>query len=411
MTLDYINQVVGKIQTKMIPTLGKIEGNQVFKSMKKTFLYLNYVLLISSVLAILKLVNEKFIHQQQIADLTSKLLLLLMDNFGWFFLGILCFLMFQEKGKFHYYLCSAALYLMFSAKDLNLLSASKIETLFLALLALLVSFVLVSGYQLVLRGIKKIIKTPMEFLDNLLLMIYFSVIFMVIYQILSQLKGIHLENILSWLNIDNPMMVFVIVFLEMFLWHMGINGYGILAPIVLLFAISNLNANFQAIATGEAPQFIFTPNFWDYFLSVTGSGITGAIVILSLLSKKTTLKNLGRTAASGTLFSVSEPIVFGIPVVMNPYFFIPFVIGTPILGVIQWYVFKLGWVSLPTYFVADLPLPFSSFLATMDWRSLILTAATIALATLMYWPFYKAFEKSYVEKNNDDKYQDLDLDF
>ena len=47
----------------------------------------------------------------------------------------------------------------------------------------------------------------------------------------------------------------------------------------------------------------------------------------------------------------------------------------------------------------------------MDWRSLILTAATIALATLMYWPFYKAFEKSYVEKNNDDKYQDLDLDF
>ncbi len=119
------------------------------------------------------------------------------------------------------------------------------------------------------------------------------------------------------------MMVFVIVFLEMFLWYMGINGYGILAPIVLLFAISNLNANFQAIATGEAPQFIFTPNFWDYFLSVTGSGITGAIVILSLLSKKTTLKNLGRTAASGTLFSVSEPIVFGIPVVMNPYFLSP----------------------------------------------------------------------------------------
>ncbi len=37
MTLDYINQVVGKIQTKMIPTLGKIEGNQVFKSMKKLF--------------------------------------------------------------------------------------------------------------------------------------------------------------------------------------------------------------------------------------------------------------------------------------------------------------------------------------------------------------------------------------
>ena len=74
MTLDYLNQVVGKIQTKMIPTLGKIEGNQVFKSMKKTFLYLNYVLLISSVLAILKLVNEKFIHQQQIADLTSIIL-------------------------------------------------------------------------------------------------------------------------------------------------------------------------------------------------------------------------------------------------------------------------------------------------------------------------------------------------
>ncbi|MDT2739804.1 PTS transporter subunit EIIC [Enterococcus canintestini] len=411
MNLDHINQVVGKLQTKMIPILGKIEGNQVFKSMKQTFLYLNYVLLISSVLAILKLINEHFIHQQQIADLSSKLLLLLMDNFGWLFLGILCFLMFQEKGKFHYYLCSAILYLLFSSKDLNLLSISKIESLFFALLALLCSVIIVTGYQLLLRKIKKITKTHMEFLDNILLMIYFSLIFITVYQLLSQIKDNNLGEILGWLNIDNPLMVFVIVFFEMLLWYMGINGYGILSPVVLLFAISNLNANFQSIAIGATPQFIFTPNFWDYFLSVTGSGITGAIVILSLLSKKTTLKKIGQTAVSGTWFSVSEPIVFGIPVVMNSYFFIPFVIGTPILGVIQWFVFKFGWVSIPTYFVADLPLPFSSFFATMDWRSLILTAATIVVATLMYWPFYKAFEKNYVEKTNSDKYQDLDLDF
>ncbi|WP_095006135.1 PTS transporter subunit EIIC [Enterococcus canintestini] len=411
MNLDHINHVVGKIQTKVIPILGKIEGNQVFKSMKKTFLYLNYILLISSILAILKLINEHFIHQQQIADLSSKLLLLLIDNFGWFFLGILCFLMFQEKDKFHYYFCSAILYLLFSSENLNLQSASKLETLFLALLALLSSVIIVMGYQLLLRTIKKITTTYMEFLDNILLMIYFSLVFIILYQLLDQLKGNNLGDILSWLNIDNPLMVFVIVFFEMLLWYMGVNGYGILSPIVLLFAVSNLNANFQSIAVGATPQFIFTPNFWDYFLSVTGSGITGSIVILSLLSKKVTLQEIGKVAVGGTLFSVSEPIVFGIPIVMNSYFFIPFVIGTPILGVIQWFVFKLGWVSLPTYFVADLPLPFSSLFATMDWRSLILIVATIGIATLIYWPFYKAFEKNYVEKTNSDKYHDLDLDF
>lgn len=408
---NLIDQVTSKIQEKIIPRLGRLEDQLVFKSVKNTFRYLNYVLLIMSMLAILQLLNEHFLHQPELGAGLSHLLLLLLNNFGWFFLGILCYLMFQERDEFQYYLASGISYLLFYDCGHDLIGSNQLATLLFALLALLTGGGLLVGYRFLLDQVKQVGQLPLGFWDHLLVMGYFTSVFGGGYYFLTLVPWQKIAAVLERLNIDHPLWVFLIVFLEMLLWYIGVNGYGILAPLVLLFAVSNLNTNFYALANGEAPQFIFTPNFWDYFLSVSGSGITGALVILSLCSQKSSLKALGLTAVKGAFFSISEPIVFGIPIVMNPYFFLPFVVGTPLLGVFQWFVFKQGWVAYPTYFVADLPLPLASFLATMDWRSLILTIITIGLATLMYWPFYHAFEKNYLEKNDQDHDQDLDLDF
>nr|WP_228063803.1 PTS transporter subunit EIIC [Streptococcus sp. B01] len=242
-------------------------------------------------------------------------------------------------------------------------------------------------------------------------MLYLVIVFGGLWGVVQWLSSYSIVSYLAYWTLDHPLVIFLIVFFEMLLWYIGMNGYGVLAPFVLFFAINHFQANLVAITEGRIPAHIFTPNLWDYFFSMTGSGLTGAMVILSLLSSNKTIKEVGKAAVSGMFWSVSEPIIFGIPVVMNPYLFIPFVIGTPLLAVFQWFVFRQGWVNPPLFFVADLPLPLAPFLATLDIRSLVLVAVVLLLATVMYYPFFKAYEKNVQEKVEEDRYAELELDF
>lgn len=216
-------------------------------------------------------------------------------------------------------------------------------------------------------------------------------------------------------SFDTPVMIFLIVLVEMLFWFIGLNGYSILAAIVLPVATNNLVLNTQLIAAGKEATYIFTPNFWDFFAGMSGSGLVGGLAILALFSKVESLRAKGKVAIIPSLFHISEPILYGLPIAYNPYFFIPFVIGTPILSVCQWFVFRWGWVNAPAYHVADLPLPLAQLLSTMDWRAILLVVVIFLLAILMYYPFFKLYEKEVIatelEAENDHRFDDLDLDF
>ncbi|WP_037465273.1 PTS sugar transporter subunit IIC [Shimazuella kribbensis] len=217
-------------------------------------------------------------------------------------------------------------------------------------------------------------------------------------------------------SIDTPYAIWLISFLEMLFWFIGLNGYAILVGFVLPFMTTYLAKNAAAFAAGEPIPHVFAPNFWDYFLGCTGSGVTGAIVILALFSKSKELRTIGKASSVPAIFTISEPVVFGLPIVYNPYLFIPFVFGTPTLGVLTYYVFKLGWVTPPIANVGGIPVPFAQYLATMDWRAFILTFAIIAAAVCMYYPFFKMYERSLVAKTKEkderqQAFDKLDLDF
>ncbi|MFZ7946252.1 PTS sugar transporter subunit IIC [Neobacillus sp. 19] len=215
-------------------------------------------------------------------------------------------------------------------------------------------------------------------------------------------------------SIDTPVMVFILVFLEMLFWFIGINGYAVLAGFILPFATFYLGEDLSAVMNGGTPEYIFTPNFWDYFASLSGAGIAGALVLLALGSKVNEIKSVGKTSIIPSLFSITEPILYGLPIAFNIYLFIPFVIGTPILATLQWYIFKWGFVNFPVVHVADAPIPLAQVLSTMDWRALIMMIVVFILAVIMYYPFFKLYEKSVMEEQNNqdnDRYADLDLDF
>ncbi|MHC5252395.1 PTS sugar transporter subunit IIC [Listeria kieliensis] len=217
-------------------------------------------------------------------------------------------------------------------------------------------------------------------------------------------------------SIDTPYAVFLICFFEMLFWFIGLNGYAILVGFVMPFMTQYLGANAAAYAAGEPIPHVFAPNFWDYFMGFTGSGLTGALVLLALFSKSRELKAVGKASVVPAVFTISEPVVFGLPICYNPYLFIPFVFGTPILAVLQWFVFHLGWVRPPIANVGGTPIPLAQYLATMDWRAIILVVFVLAAAVLMYYPFFKMYERSLVKQEAEVSerqaaHDALDLDF
>lgn len=211
-------------------------------------------------------------------------------------------------------------------------------------------------------------------------------------------------------SIDTVWAVMLISFLEMLFWFVGLNGYAILIGFVMPFMTQYLAANAAAYQLGEAIPHVFAPTFWDYFLGATGSGITGALVILAIMSKRKELKAVGKASILPAIFTISEPIVFGLPIAFNPYLFIPFVFGTPLVGAFSFMVFKSGIVRPPVLHVGGTPVVLAQYLTTMDWKAVILFLVILALGVLMYYPFFKLYEKSLDAKDLEKDERQVELD-
>ncbi|HEM3629413.1 TPA: PTS sugar transporter subunit IIC [Streptococcus suis] len=408
MVFDKVNGPMEKIQRVLVPYLGKLEGNFWFQGTKTLYAKLTIVLFVNSLLAGLVLLNRNGLYDTKIDLIASSILQLFTENFSLIVLGLSGYIFFKEENRHQSFVVSCLLFLI--TKMAVGESLAQFDLL-VVVVSLVLGIGVIQSYQQLSKVIKKSQSFALNSLDYIFQTIYIVGFLMLTYALVKWLAHKQIVDLILAIKLDHPSVVFVVVFCEMFLWYLGVNGYGILAPIVLFFAINQYNLNLVSLSQGKDVVYIFTPNLWDYFFSATGSGLTGALVCLALVSRNSSLKKLGKAAWKGAIFSLSEPIVFGIPIAMNPYFFIPFVIGTPVIAVLQWFVFEQGWVSPPVLYVADMPLPFAPLIATLDLRAILLVGVTILLAVIIYYPFFKLYEKNYVEEVEDDCFSELDLDF
>ncbi|SQC93186.1 PTS system oligo-beta-mannoside-specific EIIC component [Cedecea neteri] len=107
------------------------------------------------------------------------------------------------------------------------------------------------------------------------------------------------------------------------------------------------------------------------------------------------MKQLGKIAAPGSLFNISEPMVFGIPLVMNPYLVVPFILTPVVLVIVSYTAMATGLVAPP----AGIALPFttpiivSGYLATGGHVSgSILQIVNLAISLVMYYPFFRVWD-------------------
>lgn len=195
---------------------------------------------------------------------------------------------------------------------------------------------------------------------------------------------------------DSYFSVVLAVLLLHLLWFAGIHGSSIVAGIMTPFWLSNLTANQVALAEGLALPFTYTESFHSFFVVIGGSGATMLLPFLLMRSRSIHLKSIGKVSLVPGLFNINEPVIFGLPIVMNPTFFIPFVFGPVINASIAYGAIKSGLIEAAVTIVPwTTPAPIGAAWAA-NWAvgAGILALLLAIIALVIYFPFVKAYEKT-----------------
>lgn len=199
---------------------------------------------------------------------------------------------------------------------------------------------------------------------------------------------------------DSVISLVILAVVSNLLWIFGIHGPNTIAAIREgMFAEAGIeNLNFVA-ANGTAWGAPY-PTTWainDAFANYGGSGMTlGLLIAIFLVSKRKDYRDIGKLSIAPGLFNINEPIIFGLPVVLNPILIIPFILVPAINIIIGWTAIHFEWIPPIAYSVPwTTPGPILAFLGTGgNWLALILGFVCLAVSTLIYIPFVMAANKA-----------------
>lgn len=191
----------------------------------------------------------------------------------------------------------------------------------------------------------------------------------------------------------------VFMFIRSMLWSVGIHGGAVLA-VADPFFLTMFGENVAAFAAGTLPPYITASGF-TMFVFLGGGGATLPLVLMMIRSKEKGFSTLGKLCLPTSLFEINEPVVFGVPLVMNPYMMIPYTLSTLTLSAGTYLLMLFNIIGRP---VANIPwtIPplFSHYLVTGgNIPAVIWGIAELFIAGAIYYPFFKAMEKQRLEGN------------
>lgn len=189
----------------------------------------------------------------------------------------------------------------------------------------------------------------------------------------------------------------VAIFAIQLLWFFGLHGQiivnSVLDPIWNALTLENLTA-FQA---GQAIPNIVTKQFIEIFtVGIGGSGMTlAAVLILAFICKHKQLRQVGRLALPAGCFNVNEPVIYGLPIVLNPTIVLPWIVA-PIINVcIVYFAMASGLVPLTTGVTVPwtTPIFISGMLATNSLMGGVIQLVELAVVFVCWLPFLKSMDR------------------
>ncbi len=194
-----------------------------------------------------------------------------------------------------------------------------------------------------------------------------------------------------------------------FFWFVGIHGPSIVEPAIAAITYANVETNLQLLQAGMHADKVLTSGTQMFIVTMGGTGATLVVPFMFMwLTKSKRNRAIGRASVVPTFFGVNEPILFGAPIVLNPVFFVPFILA-PIVNVwiFKFFVDVLGMNSFTTNLPWTTPAPLGLILGTnFQFLSFVLALLLIVVDTAIYYPFLKVYDEQILEEERTGKSDD-----
>lgn len=184
----------------------------------------------------------------------------------------------------------------------------------------------------------------------------------------------------------------IILTISNVLWLFGINGFSVVFPILFTTTLTGTLQNAELMANGSDLTNPMNIQMLRVAL-IGGSGNTIGLAIHMMFSKSKKLNAVGKVGIIPSVFGINEPIIFGTPIVLNPYLIAPFVI-TPIISVLLCYFGQISGILTMSYLVDPPFIPFfaQSYLNSLSIINVLFGFVIVGISYLMYLPFFKKYE-------------------
>ncbi|MGN1405843.1 MAG: PTS sugar transporter subunit IIC [Erysipelotrichaceae bacterium] len=227
------------------------------------------------------------------------------------------------------------------------------------------------------------------------------VVFAVAGQLFTMVSGQYINEFIYTLIqapleaiIQSPAGIILLVVFSQLFWFLGIHGGLVVTPIRNPLLTAALAANTAALAAGATPDQPVTMGFWLVFIVIGGAGcILSLILAIFIASKREDYRMIAKLGLVPAICGISEPVVFGLPLVLNPTFAIPFIFNSGISTAIALFFTKIGFLPCNT---VDAPFGVPVILNAIighGWQGAVVQVVILVVTTLVWIPFVLASNK------------------
>ncbi len=190
---------------------------------------------------------------------------------------------------------------------------------------------------------------------------------------------------------SGPVAQFAGFLMDRLLWFVGLHGSNIVSSVMQPIWTTMITDNINAFAAHQAIPYMFTEQWINFYVRCS----VFPIALLCTMSKVKRFKVLGKLSLPGTIFNIAEPVMYGLPVVLNPLLFVPWVLGFGVLFIFNAILGVLGITpAMVSMVVWTMPAPLASFIGSgFNPVAPLITLVNIVLIFLMFLPFFKVMEK------------------
>lgn len=194
--------------------------------------------------------------------------------------------------------------------------------------------------------------------------------------------------------------ILLLMFIAQVFWVIGIHGNQMVKPVREPLLLAAIAVNTEAFEAGKEIPNIITMPFWDMYMSMGGSGVTiGLLIAILFVSKRDDMREITKLSLAPGIFNINEPVIFGMPIMLNPILAILFIATPLITGTIGYIATSLGFAAKAVVMVPwPMPPIVNAYLATAgDIGAVVTQIICIIVSILIYLPFVKVSNKAAIK--------------